>query len=90
MIRVLIVDDHPLVRQGLTGVLAGVSDIEVVDSVADGAQAADAADTGQADVVLMDLSMPGMDGVEATREVLAGAPAPASSCSPPSPSRHAS
>jgi DNA-binding NarL/FixJ family response regulator len=74
VIRVLIVDDHPLVRQGLTGVLAGVFDIEVVDSVADGAQAADAAATGRADVVLMDLQMPGMDGVEATREVLARCP----------------
>ena len=71
MIRVLIVDDHPLVREGLSGVLAGVSDIEVVDAVADGALAAEAAAAGQADIVLMDLSMPGMDGVEATSEVLA-------------------
>jgi DNA-binding NarL/FixJ family response regulator len=75
VIRVLVVDDHPLVRQGLTGVLAGVSDIEVVDSVADGAGAADAAEAGRADVVLMDLSMPVMDGIEATREVLARCPA---------------
>ena len=71
MIRVLIVDDHPLVRQGLTAVLAGVSDIEVVDAVADGALAAEAAVAAEADIVLMDLSMPGMDGVEATSEVLA-------------------
>jgi DNA-binding NarL/FixJ family response regulator len=71
VIRVLIVDDHPLVRQGLTAVLAGVSDIEVVDAVADGALAAEAAVAGLADIVLMDLSMPGMDGVEATSEVLA-------------------
>ena len=71
MIRVLIVDDHPLVRQGLTGVLTGVSDIEVVGAVADGALAAEAAVAGQADIVLMDLSMPGMDGVRATSEVLA-------------------
>lgn len=74
MIRVLIVDDHPLVRRGLTGVLTGVPDIEVVDAVADGALAADAADAGRADVVLMDLSMPGMDGIEATGEVLARCP----------------
>jgi DNA-binding NarL/FixJ family response regulator len=71
MIRVLIVDDHPLVRQGLTAVLAGVPDIEVVGAVADGAMAAEAAVAAEADIVLMDLSMPGMDGVEATREVLA-------------------
>ena len=74
MIRVLVVDDHPLVRQGLTGVLAGVPDIEVVDAVADGALAAEAAAAGQADVVLMDLSMPGLDGIEATSEVLARSP----------------
>jgi DNA-binding NarL/FixJ family response regulator len=75
VIRVLVVDDHPLVRQGLTGILAGVADIEVVDSVADGSLAANASAAGRADVVLMDLSMPGMDGVEATGEVLARCPA---------------
>lgn len=74
MIRVLIVDDHPLVRQGLTGVLAGEPDIEVVDAVADGKLAAEATAVGQADVVLMDLSMPGMDGIEATGEVLGRCP----------------
>jgi DNA-binding NarL/FixJ family response regulator len=74
VIRVLIVDDHPLVRQGLTGVLAAADDIEVVDAVADGALAADAAAAGEAHIVLMDLSMPGMDGVEATAEVLARCP----------------
>ena len=71
MIRVLIVDDHPLVRQGLAGVLGGAADIEVVDAVADGSLAADAAEAAKADIVLMDLSMPGLDGVEATAEVLA-------------------
>lgn len=74
MIRVLIVDDHPMVRQGLAGIFAGVVDIDVVDAVADGAQAAEAALTGHADIVLMDLSMPGMDGVEATKEVLTRCP----------------
>ncbi|HEU5485284.1 MAG TPA: response regulator transcription factor [Microlunatus sp.] len=74
MIRVLVVDDHPLVRQGLTGMLAGAPDIEVVDAVADGALAAEATANGRADIVLMDLSMPGMDGIEATGEVLARCP----------------
>lgn len=75
MIRVLVVDDHPLVRRGLTAVLDAVPDIELVSAVSDGALAADAAATGHADVVLMDLSMPaGMDGVEATAAVLARCP----------------
>jgi DNA-binding NarL/FixJ family response regulator len=74
MIRVLIVDDHPLVRQGLSVVLAGAADIEVVDAVADGALAAEAAEASGADIVLMDLSMPGMDGVQASAEVLARCP----------------
>ena len=74
MIRVLIVDDHPLVRQGLTGVLEAAPDIEIVGAVADGAAAADAAVEGRADIVLMDLSMPGVDGVQATGEVLARRP----------------
>ena len=70
MIRVLIVDDHPLVRQGLTAVLAAEPDIEIVYAIGDGAQAAGAAADGRADVVLMDLSMPGMNGTDATRDVL--------------------
>lgn len=74
MIRVLIVDDHPLVRQGLSVVLADAHDIEVVDAVSDGALAATAAEASGADIVLMDLSMPGMDGVQATAEVLARCP----------------
>jgi DNA-binding NarL/FixJ family response regulator len=74
MIRVLVVDDHPLVRQGLAAVLGGAHDIEVVGAVADGTLAADAAVDGQADIVLMDLSMPGMDGVLATEHVLARRP----------------
>jgi DNA-binding NarL/FixJ family response regulator len=74
MIRVLIVDDHPLVRQGLSVVLARAADIDVVDAVADGALAAAAAEASRADIVLMDLSMPGMDGVQATAEVLARCP----------------
>jgi len=74
MIRVLIVDDHPLVRQGLTVVLANAPDIDVVGAVADGALAAAAAEVSRADIVLMDLSMPGMDGVQATAEVLVRCP----------------
>lgn len=74
MIRVLLVDDHPVVRRGLTDLLSGVEDITVVDAVEDGAEAAAAVLEHRPDVVLMDLSMPRMHGTEATREVLAVAP----------------
>ncbi|HZD73882.1 MAG TPA: response regulator transcription factor [Actinomycetota bacterium] len=70
MIRVLLVDDHKLVRAGLQSLLATVDDIEVVGVASGGCEALGvAADTGP-EVVLMDLSMPGMSGVEATRRLL--------------------
>ena len=64
-IRILIVDDHPVVRDGLRGMLAGLPEFEVVGEAADGSQAVTL--TGQLEprVVLMDLRMPVMDGVEA-------------------------
>ena len=74
MITVLLVDDHPLVRHGLTELLDGTDDIRVVASVEDGDEAAAAAAAHQPDVVLMDLSMRRMDGITATRELLAQVP----------------
>jgi DNA-binding NarL/FixJ family response regulator len=65
-IRVLLVDDHPLVRQALTELLAGEDDVTVVGQCTDGSQVVDAAARLDPDVVLMDLSMPGMSGVAAT------------------------
>jgi DNA-binding NarL/FixJ family response regulator len=70
-IRLLIVDDHPLVRRGLCELFGEEGDIEVVDAVGDGEQAVSVALAEQPDVVLMDVSMPGMDGIEATRRLLA-------------------
>jgi DNA-binding NarL/FixJ family response regulator len=66
MIRVLVVDDHAIVREGLERLLSGADDIEVAGTAADGADAVQMATELEPDVVLMDLSMPGMDGVEAT------------------------
>ncbi|WP_309115496.1 response regulator transcription factor [Saccharothrix sp.] len=65
MIRVVIVDDHPVVRDGLRGMLAAAGDVEVVGEAADGAEAEAVVRAVVPDVVLMDLRMPGMDGVTA-------------------------
>jgi DNA-binding NarL/FixJ family response regulator len=65
-VRVLIVDDHPVVRNGLRGMLDGEPGVAVVGEASDGAEALALAGPLRPDVVLMDLRMPGMDGIEAT------------------------
>ena len=74
VIRVVIVDDHPLVRQGLEAVLGSVADVAVVGQAADGRAAIDVVADAQPDVVLMDLQLPQLSGLDATREILAGRP----------------
>jgi DNA-binding NarL/FixJ family response regulator len=74
VIRVMLVDDHAVVRQGLEHLLASAGDIDVVGTAADGAAAVDQAHELAPDVILMDLSMPDVDGVEATRRLLEDAP----------------
>ena len=76
MIRVVLVEDHALVRAGLEQLLGGAGDIDTVAVAADGEEAIELVAEHRPDVVLMDLSMPGIDGVEATRRIMAG-PAPA-------------
>jgi DNA-binding NarL/FixJ family response regulator len=68
-IRLLIVDDHPVVRDGLLGMFTGVAEVEVVGEAADGAEAVTRAAAVRPDVVLMDLRMPGVDGVTAIRRL---------------------
>ncbi|MFY9384435.1 MAG: response regulator transcription factor [Dethiobacteria bacterium] len=74
MIRVLLVDDHGMVREGLKIYLETEKDIQVVGETADGAAAEALAATLKPDVILMDLVMPGIDGVEATKRCLAASP----------------
>ena len=74
MIRVVVVDDHPLFRRGLGGVLAEAADVELVGEAADGAAGMEVALEQAADVVLMDLNMDGMGGVEATSELVSRRP----------------
>jgi DNA-binding NarL/FixJ family response regulator len=69
MIRLLIVDDHPVVRDGLSGIFSGAEGFEVIGHADDGAQGVAAAQRLDPDVILMDLRMPRMDGVSAIREL---------------------
>ena len=73
-IRVVLVDDEAMVRVGLRMVLTAEPDVEVVGEAADGAEAVDAVLAGEPDVVLMDVRMPHVDGLEGARRVLAARP----------------
>src|SRR5205823_10090588 len=74
-IAVLIVDDHPVVRQGLRTLLELQDDLEIAGEAADGAEAVELVRGRPPDVVLMDLVMPGLDGIDATRAIRATSPA---------------
>ena len=73
-IRVLIVDDHTIVRKGIRALLTEIAGIDVVGEAADGQEAVVQANRLRPDVILMDLAMPKMDGIEATREIKASQP----------------
>ena len=69
MMRVLLVDDHNVVRAGLKALLESTGRIDVVDEASSGEEAVDKARTLEPDIVIMDLAMPGMGGVQATRHI---------------------
>lgn len=70
MIRVLVVDDHELVRSGITRMLADNPDIDVIGQASSGEEAIDCVRENRPDIVLMDIRMPGIGGLEATRRIL--------------------
>lgn len=72
--RILIVDDHPVVRKGIRALLAGEADIELVGEACNGQDAVEQAGRVRPDVILMDLVMPEMDGIEAIRRISASDP----------------
>lgn len=74
LIRVLLADDHPVYRDGLAALLGSVPTIEVAGTAGTGQEAVDRAADLQPDVVVMDVQMPGIDGIEATRRVTADSP----------------
>jgi DNA-binding NarL/FixJ family response regulator len=73
-VRVVIADDHPMFREGLAALFEAMPDVDVVAECSSGAEAIEAAAAHQPDVVLMDLQMPGMSGIDATRQIVGTSP----------------
>ncbi|MDQ1913389.1 response regulator transcription factor [Paenibacillus sp. GD4] len=73
-IRILLADDHPMFREGLVSSLSSVAEFEIAGEASDGEEAVRLAEEQQPDIVLMDISMPGKNGIEATRDIIRTSP----------------
>jgi DNA-binding NarL/FixJ family response regulator len=73
-LRILLADDHPIFREGVRSLLGSMPSVEVVSEVSDGASAVEAARTHKPDVVVIDVTMPGMNGLDATLRITAEVP----------------
>jgi DNA-binding NarL/FixJ family response regulator len=73
-LRILLVDDHPLVRNGLRALLSSITEMTVIGEATNGEEAITQASELQPDIILMDLHMPGLNGIEATRRILQASP----------------
>ena len=73
-VHMIVADDHPLFREGLRAIIEGAEDLELVVAVEDGEAAVTAATTGHVDVAVLDIRMPGLDGVAAARRITEAAP----------------
>ena len=86
--KILLADDHRIFRQGLRQLLSSEPDFEVIAEAGDGRTAVELAEKLSPNIVVMDIAMPGLNGIEATRQIVDRVASAASSCSPPIPSEN--